>query len=546
VTEQAIRTEDTFDYLIVGAGSAGCVLANRLSENPSHRVCLIEAGPRDWHPLIRIPLGVMRLMRHKVVNWRFNTEAQANADNRPIYIPRGRVIGGSSSINGMVYMRGHRLDYDDWASAGNEGWSYREVLPYFLRSENNEEFGETPYHHKGGLLTVSNCQNYTPLGELLFAAAQSLQLPLTSDFNGRDQEGFGRRQMTVKNGERESAATAFLNPARSRPNLTILTDCVVDKVTIENRRATGVELLTSSGKRRLATRKEVIVSAGSIASPTLLQRSGVGSGAELRKHGIDVILDLPGVGQNLQDHLISSVQHRTESRVPYGITFDKLPWVAWQVIQYALFRRGLLTNPMLHVAGFVRTDPALDRPNIQFLLLPANRSPGGTTGIGHGYGLSVMLLRPKSRGAVSIRSRDPSAPPIIDPHFLEDPADMKLLMQGVKLGRRILAAPAWDSVRGPETAPGVEVQTDDEICAYIRRICSTAFHPIGTCKMGKDEMAVVDPQLRVHGIAGLRVADASIMPTLIGGNTAAPTMMIGEKASDMILNKAPPPPSPGI
>jgi choline dehydrogenase-like flavoprotein len=453
------------------------------------------------------------------------------------------VLGGSSSINGMVYMRGHRLDYDDWANAGNEGWSYREVLPYFLRSENNEGFGETTYHHKGGPLTVTNCQSYTPLGELLFAAVQSLQLPLTPDFNGRDQEGFGRRQMTVKGGERESAATAFLNPVKNRPNLTVLTGCVVDKVTIEKRRATGVELVGPAGVRRMAARKEVIVSAGSIASPALLQRSGVGSGAELRKHGIDVIHDLPGVGKNLQDHLITSVQHRTESRVPYGITLDKLPWVASQVLQYIFLRRGMLTNPMLHVAGFVRTEQTLDRPDIQFLLLPANRSPGGTTGIGHGYGLSVMLLRPKSRGTVSIADRDPSSAPLIDPHFLEDPADMDLLMRGLKLGRRILAAPAWDSVRGPETAPGVDVQSDEEIRSYFRRSCSTAFHPVGTCKMGKDAMAVVDPQLRVHGIGGLRVADASIMPTLIGGNTAAPAMMIGEKASDMILNKTPPSPS---
>ena len=480
------------------------------------------------------------------MNWRFNTEAQANADNRPIYIPRGRVIGGSSSINGMVYMRGHRLDYDDWASAGNEGWSYREVLPYFLRSENNEEFSKTPYHHKGGPLTVSNCQNYTPLGELLFAAAQSLQLPLTSDFNGRDQEGFGRRQMTVKNGERKSAATAFLNPARSRPNLTILTDCVVDKVTIENRRATGVELLTSSGKRRLATRKEVIVSAGSIASPTLLQRSGVGSGAELRKHGIDVILDLPEVGQNLQDHLISSVQHRTESRVPYGMHVRQTP--VGRMASHSIrtlparpadksdaARRRLrahrpCTRPAEHSVSAASGQPFARRYDRYRSWLWTFRHASAPQKPGRGFN-----QEPRCICAPDNRSAFPRRP------GRHETAD----------ARRQTRAPYSCSARvgfgaGSQTAPGVEVQTDDEICAYIRRICSTAFHPIGTCKMGKDEMAVVDPQLRVHGIAGLRVADASIMPTLIGGNTAAPTMMIGEKASDMILNKAPPPPSPGI
>jgi choline dehydrogenase len=333
---------------------------------------------------------------------------------------------------------------------------------------------------------------------------------------------------------------------KHRPNLTLLTDCVVDKITIEDRKATGVEIVRASRRQRLTARQEVIVSAGSIASPTLLLRSGIGSGAELKRHGIDVVRDLPGVGRNLQDHLITSVQHKTDSRVPYGISVDKLPWVAWQVIQYALFRKGMLTNPMLHVGGFVRTEPALDRPDIQFLLLPAYRSPGGTAGLGHGYGLSIMVLRPKSRGMVTIRNADPSAPPAIDPHFLEEAEDMELLLRGVKFGRRVLAAPAWNAVRGPETHPGPDIQSDEALREYIRSSCSTAFHPVGTCKMGKDDLAVVDPQLRVHGISGLRVADASIMPTLIGGNTAAPAVMIGEKASDMILGKKPLPPSVGV
>ena len=538
---------DSYDYIIVGAGSAGCVLANRLSADPANRVCLIEAGGKDRHPLIQVPLAVIKLMQHKVLNWRFDTVAQKNASNRPIYIPRGKVVGGSSSINGMVYMRGNRLDYDDWSNAGCEGWSYAEVLPYFKRSENNEVWGgSSPYHGKGGVMNVTDAESYTPLAEMLFEAASQLQLPRTEDFNGKQQEGFGRRQFTVKGGRRESTSTAFLRPALSRKNLTLVTDCVVDKVTLAGKRATGVEILTASGKRTLTARKEVIVSGGAIHSPTVLLRSGIGPAAELAKLGIAVQHDLPGVGKNLQDHILTSLQHKTESRVPYGISLDKLPWVAAQVLKYAFARRGLLANPMLHVGGFVKTEPGLDRPDIQFILLPAYRTPGGATGIGHGYGLSILLLRPKSRGFVTVRSTDPTAAPVIDPHFLEEDEDMALLIKGFRLGRRLLESSAWDKVRGPETKPGPDTQTDEQVKQYIRDWTATAFHPVGTCKMGKDPMAVVDPQLRVHGIEGLRVADASIMPTLIGGNTNAPAIMIGEKCADMVLGKAPLPAAAGV
>jgi choline dehydrogenase len=538
-----IQRADEFDYVIVGAGTAGCVLANRLSEDPATRVCLIEAGGRDRHPWIKIPIALPLLMRHKQLNWCYSTTPQANAGNRPIYVPRGRVLGGSSSVNGMVYMRGHRYDYDDWANARNTGWSYREILPYFLKSENNEEFDASPYHGKGGPMNVKNCESYSPLVEMMYQAAAELQMPRTNDFNGAQQEGFGTRQMNHRDGRRESGVTAFLNPIRNRKNLTSVTDALVDRVRIKDKRAVGVEIIASGTRQGITARREVILAAGAIASPAILLRSGIGAAIELAHHGIAVVHDLPGVGKNLQDHLTVAVRHSSPTTIPYGISWRTIPFWAWGVIKYALFRNGIVSNNLMHAGGFIRTDPSLDRPDIQFILMPLNRTPNMPAGIGHGYGLLTVLLRPKSRGEVTLPSADPDAAPLIDMKLLSEEADLDLLLRGLKLSRRMLESSAWDRVRGPEVEPGPAIQADVALKDYIRNTSATAFHPVGTCKMGVDSDAVVDPQLRVRGIDGLRVVDASIMPTLIGGNTNAPVVMIAEKASDMIRGRAPLPPA---
>ena len=528
-----------FDYVIVGGGSAGCVLAGRLSEDPAVRVCLIEAGPPDRHPLIHIPLGVTWLIKHPRLNWCYWSAPQKNLDGRKIFLPRGRVLGGSSSINGTIYIRGHRSDYDDWAAWGNAGWSYAEVLPYFRKSENNEQFGASPYHGVGGPMNVSDCESYNPLTDIMLAAADSLQFPRTEDFNGREQEGFGRRQVTVRDGRRESAATAFLREAGARKNLTIICDALVTRVVFDGRRATGVEIVQAGERRQITARREIILSAGVFASPAILMRSGIGDGVELQAHGIDVVHHAPQVGRNLQDHISSPVQYSTPTTIPYGISWRTVPWLVGSVVNYALFRRGIFANTALHAGGFVRSRPGLDRPDIQFILMPAERTPDGRMGIGHGYGLITILLRPKSSGTVKLAGPDRDLAPVIDPAFYSEVDDLEDMLRGLRLARRILEAPAWDRVRGAEIRPGPQVQGDDVLKDYIRASSQTCFHPVGTCAMGKEAHDVVDAELRVRGVEGLRVADASIIPRMIGGNTNAPVIMIAEKAADMIRGLPP-------
>jgi choline dehydrogenase len=530
---------ESFDYVIVGAGSAGCVLANRLSADPVVSVCLLEAGPKDRSPFIHIPLGMVALQDHPVLNWRHRTVAQPDAGGRSIAIPRGKTLGGSSAINGMIYMRGHQADYDDWAAAGNPGWSYREVLPYFRRSENNEDWGESPYHGSGGPLNVRTPTSLNGMVDVLLAATDSLQMRRNADFNGADQEGFGVRQLTQRNGRRETAATAFLAPVRHRRNLTVIPNCLVDRVLLDGRRATGIAL--ASGGRHIAARREVLVAGGAIATPGLLLRSGIGDGAELARHGIAVAHHLPGVGRNLQDHPSVGLRSSSPTTVPYGLSLRALPSIAWGALDYLFRRDGLFASNILQAGGFARTLPGLERCDIQYTLMAALRHPTGGMMWGHGYTMIVTLLRQKSRGTVRLASRDPAAEPAIDPRFFSIEDDLEVLLRGVKLGRRILDAPAFDNVRGKELAPGAAVQGDDGLKDFIRRSSATSFHPVGTCRMGSDADAVVDPMLRVRGLDGLRVVDASIMPTLIGGNTNAPVIMIAEKAADMILGRALPP-----
>ena len=532
--------ERLFDYVIVGAGTAGCVLANRLSEDEAIRVCLIEAGPKDGHPFIHVPALVGAALATPSLGWGYWTAPQRYLNGRKIPIPRGRVLGGTSSINGMVYMRGNPKDYDDWAAAGNRGWSYPEVLPYFIRSENNEAFDGSPYHGKGGPMNVISIKRPNPLNTAFLEAMQSLQYRRRDDFNGPDTEGYGPRQATIRGGHRESGVTAFLRPAMNRPNLAVLTGALVTCVIVENRRATGVEFQLGGETRRVAARREIIVSGGSIGSPQILMLSGIGDGAALRALGISVNQNLPGVGANLHDHIASSVQMVTSNSTSYGISLKALPRGAWNIFEYLLLRQGPFAGNVFESNAFVKTTNGLDRPDTQVVFQPARRNQSTfPLPLGHGYVLSVVLLYPKSRGRIALSSPDPRAAPIIDPNILSVPEDFEPLVRGLKLARRIFATPAFAPYKGTEFLPGPTVEGDDALKDYVRGTAATVYHPAGSCRMGVDDAAVVTPELKVRGIDGLRVADASIFPTLMGGNTNAPVVMVAEKAADMILGRAP-------
>jgi choline dehydrogenase len=537
------QTQAVVDYLIVGAGSAGCVLANRLSAAPANAVGLLEAGPTNRSRLIHIPAAVGALLRHPELNWNFKTVPQANLSNRVIPVPRGRVLGGTGSINGMVYTRGHRKDFDDWARSGNPGWSYREVLPYFIRSENNERLRDSPYHGLGGPMNVIDIVPHNRLVDRFVAAATSLGYRSCEDFNGAEQEGFGPRQATIRAGRRESTATAFLTPARSRTNLSVITGAFAHRVLIEAGRAVGVEYQTEGRTMRIRARKEVILCAGSIGSPHLLMHSGIGDSGELQRLGIALRQHLPAVGRNLKDHLAITIMMRTRQSESYGLSLRALPRGVGWVLNYLLRRSGPLASNVFEAHGFVRTRPELDRPDVQIIFIPAHRNPSGfPVPLGHGFGINIALLRPGSRGAVSLTSNDPRVPPLIDPRFLSDPADATPLVAGFEIARSILGAAAFASAHATEIVPGARVQTAEDVQRYIHESGFTVFHPVGTCRMGADPDSVVDPQLRVRGVEGLRVADASIFPTLVGGNTNAAVVMVAEKAADLILGRAPPPP----
>ena len=533
--------EASFDYIVVGAGSAGCVLANRLSADPKLKVCLLEAGGRDAHPFIHIPAAVGAAIGTPSLGWGYWTAPQAHLDGRRLPVPRGRVLGGSSAINGMVYNRGYPKDYDDWAAMGNPGWSYAEVLPYFLRSENNETFRNSPYHGVGGEMNVVDIERINPMNSAFMQSMSELQFRRSTDFNSPDPEGYGPRQATIRGGRRESMATAFLKPARGRANLHIVTGAMVRRVLIEAGRATGVEIQTKAGVRQIKAGREVVLAGGAIGSPQVLQLSGIGDGEALKALGIEVKHHLPAVGGNFHDHPAVLLQMLMSDISSYGVSWRALPRGAWNVLEYLLMRKGPFASFVFETNAFLRTAPDLDRPDVQFVFQPARRNQSTfPLPIGHGFVMSSVLLYPKSRGSVALASADPAIAPVIDPNLLSHPDDYAPLLRALALSRRVFASPAFARYRASEFQPGAEVTDDETLRAYIRRSLVTVHHPCGTCRMGGDADSVVDPQLRVRGVEGLRVADASVFPRLVGGNTNAPVVMVAEKAADMILGRAAP------
>jgi choline dehydrogenase-like flavoprotein len=529
---------DSFDYVIVGAGTAGCVLAGRLAEDPAVRVCLIEAGGNDAHPFIRTPALVAAAIANRRFNWRFETVPQAQLKGRRIPQPRGRVVGGSGSINGMVYSRGNPRDYEDWVAAGASGWSYAEVLPYFLRSENNQDLPVSRYHAHGGPMNVMRPRRPNRLNTDFIQATRSLGFPGTEDFTAATNEGVGFRQGVIRAGRRETTARAFLRPALARGNVTLYTDSLALRVVVEAARAVGVSFERAGQSQQVRATREVILSAGTLQSPQILLLSGIGPAAQLQAQGIQTVHDLAGVGRNLQDHLACPVLMSTTNPTSYGISGRALPRGAWNVLQYLFGRTGPFASNVFESVGFLKTLPDLDRPDVQFVFQPAARPrPTFPLPIGHGYAISPVSLYPKSRGTVTLQSPDPHAAPAIDPALLSVAEDIQPLIRAIKLARRILAAPNFAHYHGTEMAPGVAVQSDEAIAEFIRASSYTVHHQVGTCRMGEHADAVVDSQLRVRGLEGLRVVDASVMPRLIGGNTNAVVVMIAEKAADLIRQR---------
>ncbi len=545
--------EGEADYVIVGAGSAGCVLAARLSEDPSVRVVLIEAGGDDRptknpgqfmsNLMIHVPVGYSQTLKDPKVNWVYKTEADPGTGGRRHTWPRGKVLGGSSSINAMLYIRGQHEDYDGWRQMGAAGWAWDDVLPYFRRAQNQER-GDCDVHATGGPLNVTDMENHAVSDAAVQAGVQA-GLPERHDLNGADQEGIGWYQVTQKGGWRCSAAVAYLHPAMKRPNLHVVTEALCRRVVFEGKRAVGVEITRGGETSTIRARAEVILSAGSIGSPQILQLSGVGPGGLLAEHGIAVVADRPQVGENLQDHILTGARYRLK---PGNITVNELT-KGWrflaEAMRYAVTRKGLLTLSAAHVGAFVKSRPDLATPDIQFHILPATMDLEKLGNMqkmelesAPGLTLAPCQLRPESKGTVRIKSSDPAAHPAIAPNYFSDPLDCEVAIAGLRWARRIAEQPALQAIIDHEMNPGPDLQSDEHLLAYARASGTTVYHPTSTCRMGGDPMAVVDAELRVIGVEGLRVVDASVMPRLVSGNTNAPTIMIAEKASDMIRGKA--------
>jgi choline dehydrogenase len=534
----ASQPTQSFDYIVVGAGSAGCVLANRLTASGRHRVLLLEAGGRDRNVWIHIPLGYGKLFNDARVNWLYSTEPEPDMANRTLIQPRGKVLGGSSSINGLLYIRGQRQDFDHWRQLGNAGWSFEDVLPFFRRSEDQER-GADALHGSGGPLAVSNVSEPHPLCEAFIEAAQQAGFPRNDDFNGPSQEGAGYFQLTARNGRRCSAAVGYLREAKRRPNLKVVTDALATRILFSGRRATGVEYRVGDTTHVAHANGEVIVAGGAFNSPQLLQLSGLGPAALLQAHDIPVIADMPGVGADLQDHLQVRMQYRCTEPITMNDVINSWWHRMAAGLRYVLLRKGLLTIGAGYAGGFFRTRPDMETPDVQaHFIIFSGDSAGAALHPFPGFIASICQLRPQSRGFVRIKSADPAMPPAIQPRYLSSAFDCDTVVAGMKLLRGIMRQPAMRRYIAEERVPKPDCVSDEDLLAYARATGSTVFHPTSTCRMGQDATAVVDERLRVRGIERLRVVDASIMPTVVSGNTNAAAVMIGEKGADMILRDA--------
>lgn len=528
----------TFDYVIIGAGSAGSVLAQRLSQEGDKTVLVLEAGPRDKSPMIKVPGAFAYFMYSKKYNWRYESEPVADIRNgQPLFCPRGKTLGGSSAVNAMVYIRGHKSDYDTWEAQGNPGWSFDDMLPYFKKSETNER-GASDYHGGEGPIYVSDTQNTYPLNECFLAASEQAGYPLTEDFNGPQFEGAGYYQFTIKDGERCGVSRAYLKPAMTRQNLFVECEAFVDKILIENKVATGVEFTQQGEKHTVHARKEVLLCGGAFNSPQTLMLSGIGDKEELQQHGIEVIQDLPGVGKNLQEHVDACVLVKSKKKDGFSTSPGGLLKMLPDTLKYLRDKQGNLANSITQAGAFLKSSPEVKVPDIQMHFVPLLFDDCGRDLkllSSHGYSLHVCVLRPKSRGKLSLKSADPREPIKIDFNFFSDPEDAKVLVNGIRVARKILASPAFDGHRGEELHPGNNIQSDEALLKKCKERLGLVYHPSGTCKMGNDPMAVVDSELKVHGIKKLRVIDGSAMPTLVSGNTNAPIIAMAEKAAEMIL-----------